>query len=87
MWVYVFYIFFKIRGIYFSNVSRQITFEILVRGLMSIGPGEEMTLLKREFAEFIKGIICVPIKFPGTRLYKSLKVYLITYDFLHFISR
>ena len=41
---------------------------------MSVGPGEDMEFLKREFQEFIKGIICIPIKFPGTRLYKSLQV-------------
>lgn len=41
---------------------------------MSVGPGEDMEFLKREFQEFIKGIICIPIKFPGTRLSKSLHV-------------
>ncbi|KAK3026535.1 hypothetical protein RJ639_041832, partial [Escallonia herrerae] len=50
-----------------------ITFEVLVRVLMSVGPGEEMNFVKREFEEFIKGLICLPIKLPGTRLYKSLK--------------
>lgn len=55
----------------------QITFEVLVRVLMSVGPGEDMEFLKREFQEFIKGLICIPIKFPGTRLYKSLQVSLI----------
>lgn len=52
----------------------QITFTILVRVLMSMGPGEELEALRREFEEFIKALVCVPIKFPGTRLYKSLKV-------------
>lgn len=56
------------------HIIWQITFEVLVRVLLSIGPGEEMKLLKREFEEFIKGLICLPIKLPGTRLYKSLKV-------------
>lgn len=41
---------------------------------MSVGPGEDLKFLKREFEEFIKGLICIPIKLPGTRLYKSLKV-------------
>lgn len=52
----------------------QITFPVLVKVLMSVGPGEELDFLYREFAEFIKGLICLPLKFPGTRLYKSLKV-------------
>lgn len=50
------------------------TFEILVKVLMSISPGEDLDIIKLEFEEFIKGLICIPIKFPGTRLYKSLKV-------------
>lgn len=50
------------------------TFEILVKVLMSISPGEDLDILKLEFEEFIKGLICIPVKFPGTRLYKSLKV-------------
>jgi len=41
---------------------------------MSIDPGEDLYNLEREFEEFIKGLICLPIKLPGTRLYKSLKV-------------
>lgn len=41
---------------------------------MSVGPGEDLKILKREFEEFIKGLICIPLKLPGTRLYKSLKV-------------
>ncbi|KAK8716778.1 hypothetical protein V6N13_044076 [Hibiscus sabdariffa] len=53
--------------------TKKITFEVLVNVLMSVGPGEDLDFLKREFEEFIKGLICLPIKFPGTRLYKSLK--------------
>ncbi|KAK5843752.1 3-epi-6-deoxocathasterone 23-monooxygenase CYP90C1 isoform X1 [Gossypium arboreum] len=53
--------------------TKKITFEVLVKVLMSVGPGEDLEFLKREFEEFIKGLICLPIKFPGTRLYKSLK--------------
>ncbi|KAL0332952.1 UNVERIFIED_CONTAM: 3-epi-6-deoxocathasterone 23-monooxygenase CYP90C1 [Sesamum calycinum] len=59
--------------VYVQDETKKITFEILVRVLLSVGPGEEMNFLKREFEEFIKGLICLPIKFPGTRLYKSLK--------------
>ncbi|KAE8707111.1 3-epi-6-deoxocathasterone 23-monooxygenase [Hibiscus syriacus] len=53
--------------------TKKITFEVLVNVLMSVGAGEDLNFLKREFEEFIKGLICLPIKFPGTRLYKSLK--------------
>ncbi|KAA3457528.1 3-epi-6-deoxocathasterone 23-monooxygenase-like [Gossypium australe] len=53
--------------------TKKIAFEVLVEVLMSVGPGEDLEFLKREFEEFIKGLICLPIKLPGTRLYKSLK--------------
>ncbi|KAL6274023.1 hypothetical protein ACE6H2_024715 [Prunus campanulata] len=59
--------------IYVQDETQKITFEILVKVLMSVGPGEDLNFLKREFEEFIKGLICIPIKLPGTRLYKSLK--------------
>ncbi|GFP93372.1 3-epi-6-deoxocathasterone 23-monooxygenase [Phtheirospermum japonicum] len=59
--------------VYVQDETKKITFEILVRVLLSIGPGEEMELLKKEFVEFIKGLICLPINLPGTRLYKSLQ--------------
>ncbi|XP_048493762.1 3-epi-6-deoxocathasterone 23-monooxygenase CYP90C1 isoform X2 [Beta vulgaris subsp. vulgaris] len=59
--------------IYIQDQTNQLTFEILVKVLMSLGPGEEMELFKKEYKEFIKGLICLPIKLPGTQLYKSLK--------------
>ncbi|XP_004512087.1 3-epi-6-deoxocathasterone 23-monooxygenase CYP90C1 [Cicer arietinum] len=61
------------KTIYIQDEVKKITFTILIKVLMSVGPGEDLELLKREFGEFIKGLICLPIKFPGTRLYKSLK--------------
>lgn len=54
--------------------TKKVTFEILVKVLMSVGDGDDLKELKKEFEEFIKGLICLPIKLPGTRLYKSLKV-------------
>lgn len=61
------------RPVYVQDLTKQITFEVLASVLMSMGPGEELDFLKREFSEFIKALICIPINFPGTRLYKSLK--------------
>ncbi|CAJ1930303.1 unnamed protein product [Sphenostylis stenocarpa] len=55
------------------DIEHTITFPVLVKVLMSVGPGERLDFLCTEFAEFIKGLICLPLKFPGTRLYKSLK--------------
>ncbi|KAJ4822996.1 hypothetical protein Tsubulata_000369 [Turnera subulata] len=59
--------------IHVQEEVKKITFVILVKVLMSIEPGDDLDYLKREFEEFIKGLICLPIKLPGTRLYKSLK--------------
>lgn len=59
--------------IYIQCESKKISFEVMVRTLMSVGPGEKLNLLRTEFEEYTKGLISLPIKFPGTRLYKSLK--------------
>ncbi|NP_001289920.1 3-epi-6-deoxocathasterone 23-monooxygenase-like [Camelina sativa] len=59
--------------VHVQDEIKKMTFEILVKVLMSTAPGEDLDILKLEFEEFIKGLICIPIKFPGTRLYKSLK--------------
>ncbi|KAL3527157.1 hypothetical protein ACH5RR_011813 [Cinchona calisaya] len=59
--------------IYLQEESKKIAFEVMVRTLMSVGPGEDLNFLSREFEEYSKGLISLPIKLPGTRLYKSLK--------------
>ncbi|XP_050226348.1 3-epi-6-deoxocathasterone 23-monooxygenase CYP90C1 isoform X2 [Mercurialis annua] len=59
--------------VYIQDETKKITFQVLVKALMSVGPGNDLEFLKREFEEFIKGLICLPVKLPGTRLYKSLK--------------
>ncbi|KAL2348571.1 hypothetical protein Fmac_002571 [Flemingia macrophylla] len=63
----------QIQPIYIQDQVKKITFPVLVKVLMGVGPGQDLDFLSREFAEFIKGLICVPLKFPGTTLYKSLK--------------
>lgn len=52
----------------------QIVFPILVRGLIGLEAGPEMQQLKQQFQEFIVGLMSLPIKLPGTRLYRSLQV-------------
>ncbi|RDX76507.1 3-epi-6-deoxocathasterone 23-monooxygenase, partial [Mucuna pruriens] len=61
--------------IYVQDQVKKITFPVLIKVLMSVGPGEDLDFLCTQFAEFIKGLICLPLKFPGTTLYKSLKVH------------
>jgi 3-epi-6-deoxocathasterone 23-monooxygenase len=38
-----------------------------------LDPGEEMELLKKQFQQFISGLMSLPIKIPGTTLYRSLQ--------------
>jgi steroid 3-oxidase len=52
----------------------QVVFQILVRGLIGLEAGPEMQQLKQQFQEFIVGLMSLPIKLPGTRLYRSLQV-------------
>ncbi|KAH0468595.1 hypothetical protein IEQ34_003628 [Dendrobium chrysotoxum] len=56
-----------------QNQTKHIVFQILIKGLIGLEPGDEMDFLKREFQEFIAGLMSLPVKFPGTRLYKSLQ--------------
>ncbi|RCV25100.1 hypothetical protein SEVIR_5G137200v4 [Setaria viridis] len=53
--------------------AKAIVFEILVKGLIGLEPGPETQLLKQQFQEFIVGLMSLPIKLPGTRLYRSLQ--------------
>lgn len=57
-----------------DEMQMQVVFEILVRGLIGLEAGEEMQQLKQQFQEFIVGLMSLPIKLPGTRLYRSLQV-------------
>ncbi|KAL3377956.1 hypothetical protein AABB24_004065 [Solanum stoloniferum] len=59
--------------VYVQDEAKKISFEVLVKLILSVDPGEELNLLKKEFEELTKGLICLPIKLPGTTLYKSLK--------------
>ncbi|KAL5226501.1 hypothetical protein ABZP36_014766 [Zizania latifolia] len=53
--------------------AKTMVFEILVRGLIGLEAGQEMQQLKQQFKEFIVGLMSLPIKLPGTRLYRSLQ--------------
>lgn len=51
----------------------QIAFQVLVKALISLDPGEEMELLKKQFQEFIAGLMSLPLNIPGSQLYRSLQ--------------
>ncbi|XP_061371104.1 cytochrome P450 90D2-like [Gastrolobium bilobum] len=59
--------------IYVQDETKNIAFQVLVKALISLDPGEEMELLKKQFQEFISGLMSLPIKLPGTKLYQSLQ--------------
>ncbi|XP_072984882.1 cytochrome P450 90D2-like [Typha latifolia] len=59
--------------IYVQDEAKLIVFQILVKGLIGLKPSKEMNFLKLQFQEFIAGLMSLPIKLPGSRLYRSLK--------------
>ncbi|KAL7140288.1 hypothetical protein ABFS83_09G111200 [Erythranthe nasuta] len=58
--------------VYIQDEAKHIAFQVLVKALISLDPGNEMELLKNHFQEFIKGLMSLPFNFPGTQLYRSL---------------
>lgn len=59
--------------VYIQNETKNISFHVLLKTLMSLTPGDDMEYLKQEFRKFIFGLVSLPVKLPGTRLYKSLQ--------------
>ncbi|GAB4842455.1 hypothetical protein Ancab_012428 [Ancistrocladus abbreviatus] len=59
--------------IFLQDEAKNIAFQVLVKALISLDPGEEMEFLKRQFQEFISGLMSLPINLPGSRLYRSLQ--------------
>ncbi|XP_066367494.1 cytochrome P450 90D2-like [Miscanthus floridulus] len=56
-----------------QDEAKSIVFEILVRALIGLEEGDEMQYLRQQFQEFIAGLISLPVKLPGTQLYRSLR--------------
>lgn len=61
------------RPVYIQHQAKNIAFQVLVKALIGIDPGDKLELLKIQFQEFIAGLMSLPINFPGTRLYHSLQ--------------
>ncbi|KAL0554199.1 hypothetical protein IC582_008116 [Cucumis melo] len=59
--------------IHIQDEAKNIAFEVLVKTLVSLESGEEMEFLKKQFNQFIAGIMAFPINIPGTTLYRSLQ--------------
>ncbi|XP_028792094.1 3-epi-6-deoxocathasterone 23-monooxygenase CYP90D1-like [Neltuma alba] len=61
------------RPVFIQDVTKSIAFQLLVKALISLDPGDEMDLLRKHFQEFISGFISLPINLPGSKLYRSLQ--------------
>ncbi|KAG7581845.1 Cytochrome P450 [Arabidopsis suecica] len=56
-----------------QDVSKTVAFKVLAKALISVEKGEELEELKKEFENFISGLMSLPINFPGTQLHRSLQ--------------
>ncbi|XP_027125026.1 3-epi-6-deoxocathasterone 23-monooxygenase CYP90D1 [Coffea arabica] len=59
--------------VYIQDQAKNIAFQVLVKALISLDPGQDMEFLKKQFQEFIAGLMSLPINVPGSRLYRSLQ--------------
>ncbi|PSR96908.1 3-epi-6-deoxocathasterone 23-monooxygenase [Actinidia chinensis var. chinensis] len=59
--------------IYIQDEAKNIAFQVLVKALISMDPGDDMEYLKKQFQEFIAGLMSLPINLPGSRLHRSLQ--------------
>ncbi|CAF2079092.1 unnamed protein product [Brassica oleracea var. botrytis] len=56
-----------------QDISKTVAFKVLAKALISVEKGEELDELKKEFEQFIKGLMSLPVNFPGTQLHRSLQ--------------
>ncbi|KAK4269258.1 hypothetical protein QN277_022442 [Acacia crassicarpa] len=61
------------RPVFIQDVAKSIAFQLLVKTLISLDPGDEMDLLRKHYQEFISGFISLPVNLPGTMLHHSLQ--------------
>ncbi|KAL4589236.1 hypothetical protein LXL04_002142 [Taraxacum kok-saghyz] len=59
--------------IYIQDETKHIAFQVLVKALIGLDPGEEMEYLRIQFQKFIAGLMSLPVKLPGTQLHRSLQ--------------
>lgn len=59
--------------VHIQDEAKHIAFQVLVKALISLDPGQEIEFLKDEFQEFVSGLMSLPVNIPGSRLYRSLQ--------------
>ncbi|KAF8388826.1 hypothetical protein HHK36_025506 [Tetracentron sinense] len=60
------------RLIYIQDETKNIAFQILVKVLISLNPGDEMEFLKKQFQEFIAGLMSLPAKKKMVKLVQKI---------------
>ncbi|KAE8656252.1 Retrovirus-related Pol polyprotein from transposon TNT 1-94 [Hibiscus syriacus] len=50
------------KPIFIQDETKTIAFKVLVKALISMNPGEEMEVLKKQFQQFISGLMSLPVK-------------------------
>ncbi|KAL8235297.1 hypothetical protein R6Q59_021397 [Mikania micrantha] len=61
------------RPVYIQDETKHIAFQVLVKALIGLDPGEYMEFLRIQFQHFIAGLMSLPVKLPGTQLHRSLQ--------------
>ncbi|KAI7753710.1 hypothetical protein M8C21_030036, partial [Ambrosia artemisiifolia] len=57
-----------------QDEAKKFTFNLMAKHIMSLDPGEpETERLKKEYVTFMKGVVSLPLDFPGTAYRKALK--------------
>ncbi|KAK1439134.1 hypothetical protein QVD17_04949 [Tagetes erecta] len=57
-----------------QDEAKKFTFNLMAKHIMSLDPGEpETERLKKEYVTFMKGVVSLPLNFPGTAYRKALK--------------
>ncbi|XP_076885764.1 3-epi-6-deoxocathasterone 23-monooxygenase CYP90D1-like [Bidens hawaiensis] len=59
--------------VYIQDETKHVAFQVLVKALIGLDPGEDMEFLKVHFQNFIAGLMSLPVKLPGTQLHRSLQ--------------
>ncbi|EOA30416.1 hypothetical protein CARUB_v10013542mg [Capsella rubella] len=61
------------QAVLIQDVSKTVAFKVLAKALISVEKGDELEELKKEFEQFISGLMSLPVNFPGTQLHRSLQ--------------
>lgn len=59
--------------IFIQEETKEVVFKLLVKSIIGMEPGEELQVLRSQFQEYIAGLMSLPVKLPGTTLYRSLQ--------------